>query len=77
MSIDYLTDTKTLIQLLANQGNNELADKLQESMDAAATSTELLMRVRHILQSSIDSQLSELAVKRVERLVMGINDILK
>jgi hypothetical protein len=77
MAFDYLAETNALISALKVEGLPGEASKLQEAMDGAATGSELLFRVRFVLNSIVDSDISQTAKARVKKLLDGINDLLR
>ena len=77
-SYDFYKDLNQVKALLESQGLSSVANSLTDAVETSSTSTEVLMRVRHLLKNlqndnhGIDSKLA----KKIDGLVSYINKLL-
>lgn len=77
MAFDYIAATKKIIGALKNENLIAFSDSLQNAMDSAATSTELLMGIRFCLSQMPLYSLSSETKNQIQTLMREIDEILQ
>lgn len=77
MAFDYIAETKEVISILKSENADVFAKKIQEAMDSAFTSTELLMGVKFHLSKISPTSISSSTMDRIQSLIKQIDRILR
>ena len=77
MGLKYIEESKNIISILKAEGLEDHAQKVQDAMDSACVSTELLSGVCFYLEQVPLDKVSELTKKRIEFIIKEINGLLQ